>query len=202
MDDRTDQVTRLGPDSGGRAEGDPNARVYTWEWGTGDRGRGQEQRPGLPWIGIFLLVFGGLLLVQQLYPQSQALGSLVVLAVGLAFLIRWAITRGTGSLYAGAIITALAVPPALTSAGLSREGLGTLSLGIAFLFIALVRLLGGGGLGWQAWFGGLLTVIGAVNLIQPQVGGLIVPIALVAAGLILVFGGLLGPDRRPGRPFG
>ena len=202
MDDRSDRVTRLGPDSGGGPGSDPDARVYTWEWGTGTWGRGQERRPGLPWIGIFLLVFGGLLLVQQLYPQSQALGSLLVLAVGLAFLVRWAITRGTGSLYAGAIITALAIPPALANAGLSREGVGTLSLGIAFLFIALVRLLGGGGLGWQAWFGGLLTVIGAVNVIQPQVGGLIVPIALVVGGLLLVFGGLLGPDRRPGRPFG
>ncbi|HSL76384.1 MAG TPA: hypothetical protein VK867_05525 [Candidatus Limnocylindrales bacterium] len=196
MDERPDQVTRLGPDSGGRAGSDPDGRVYTWEWGTGTWGRGQERRPGLPWIGVFLLVFGGLLLIQQLYPQSQSLGSLLVLAVGLAFLIRWALTRGTGSLYAGAIITALAIPSALTNVGLSREGLGTLCLGIAFLFIAVVRLMGGGGLGWQAWFGGLLTVIGAVNLIQPQVGGLIVPIALVVAGVILVFGGLLGPERR------
>lgn len=196
MDDRSDQVTRLGPESGGRSGADTDPRVSTWEWGTGTWGRGQERRPGLPWIGVFLLVFGGLLLIQQLYPQSQSLGSLLVLAVGLAFLIRWATTRGTGSLYAGAIITALAIPPALTNAGLSREGLGTVCLGVAFLFIALVRLMGGGGLGWQAWFGGLLTVIGAVNLIQPQVGGLIVPVALVVVGVILVFGGLLGPERR------
>jgi hypothetical protein len=196
VDDRSDQVTRLGPESGGRTRPDADPRVYTWEWGTGTWGRGQERRPGLPWIGVFLLVFGGLLLIQQLFPQSQSLGSLLVLAVGIAFLIRWAVTRGTGSLYAGAIITALAIPPALTNAGLSREGLGTLCLGVAFLFIALVRVMGGGGFGWQAWFGGLLTVIGAVNVIQPQVGGLIVPIALVVAGVILVFGGLLRPDRR------
>jgi hypothetical protein len=195
-------VTRLGPESGGRPRGDPDARVFSWDWGTGRWGSDQERRPGLPWIGIFLLVFGGLLIVQQLYPESQALGSLLVLAVGLAFLIRWAVTRGTGSLYAGAIITALAIPPALTNDGLSREGLGTLSLGVAFLFIALVRLTGGGGLGWQAWFGGLLTLIGAVNLLQPQVGGLIVPVALVVVGVILVGGGLLGPGRRGGRFFG
>lgn len=202
MDDRPDRVTRLGPDSGGRSTADADARVHTWEWGTGTWGRGQERRPGLPWIGIFLLVFGGLLLVQQLYPQSQALGSLLVLAVGLAFLIRWAFTRGTGSLYAGAIITALAIPSALTNAGLSREGLGTLCLGIAFLFIAFVRAMGGAGAGWQAWIGGLLTLIGAVSVLQPQVGGYLVPIALVVAGLILVFGGLVGPDRRGGRGLG
>jgi hypothetical protein len=201
MDDRPDPVTRLGPDSGGRSAGEPPVRTYSWEWGTGRWDRDPQRRPGLPWIGIFLLVFGGLLLAQQLYPQSQALGSVLMLAIGLAFLIRWAISRGTGSLYAGAIITALAVPPALTNAGLSREGLGTLSLGIAFLFIALVRLSGGGGIGWQAWFGGLLTLVGAVNVIQPQIGGLILPVALVVAGVVLVLGGLAGPDRRRWGPF-
>jgi hypothetical protein len=198
VDDRPDPVTRLGPDSGGRTTGDPTpGRVYTWEWGTGRWDRDQQRRPGLPWIGIFLLVFGGLLLLQQVYPQSQALGSVLVLAVGIAFLIRWAISRGTGSLYAGALITAVAIPGALTNAGLSRDGLGTFCLGIAFLFIALVRLSGGGGIGWQAWIGGLLTLIGAVNLVQPQVGGLIVPVVLVVAGALLIFGGLAGPGRRP-----
>jgi hypothetical protein len=120
----------------------------------------------------------------------------LVLAIGLAFLIRWAMTRGTGSLYAGAIITALAVPSALTNAGLGREGVGTLALGIAFLFIALIRAMSGGGVGWQAWFGGLLAVIGGVNVVQPQVGGLLVPVALVVVGVLLVFGGLrFDPSR-------
>ena len=141
MDERPEPVTRLGPDSGGRPPaGAP--RVYAWEWGPD-----QARRPGLPWIGIFLLVFGGLLLLQQLYPDSQSIGSVLVLAIGIAFLVRWAFTRGTGSLYAGSIITALAVPGALTNAGLGREGLGTMSLGVAFLFIALVRATSGGAIG-------------------------------------------------------
>jgi hypothetical protein len=185
MDDRPGDVTRLGPDSGGRPAAPPSTRVYTWEWGPD-----QARRPGMPWIGIFLLVFGGLLVLQQLYPQAQSVGSVLVLAIGLAFLIRWAMTRGTGSLYAGAIITALAVPSALTNAGLAREGVGTLALGVAFLFIALIRAMSGGGVGWQAWFGGLLAVIGGVSVVQPQVGGLLLPVALVVLGLVLVFGGL------------
>ena len=77
MDDRHEPVTRLGPDSGGRLPGEGPVRVYHWEWGPDD-----SRRPGLPWIGIFLLVFGGLLLVQQVYPQFQSLGSVVVLAIG------------------------------------------------------------------------------------------------------------------------
>ncbi len=191
MDENPDPITRLGPDSGGRTPDDRSPRVYTWEWGPD-----QARRPGLPWIGIFLLVFGGLLLVQQLYPQAQGLGSLLVLAIGLAFLIRWAMTRGTGSLYAGAIITALAVPGVLTRAGVESDGLGTFSFGVAFLFIAAVRAASGGGLGWQAWFGGLLVLLGGVNMITPEVGGLIVPLALLGLGLVLVFGGAFGGSTR------
>lgn len=191
MDEAPDPITRLGPDSGGQAPGARNPRVYTWEWGPD-----QARRPGLPWIGIFLLVFGGLLLIQQLYPESQVLGSLFVLAIGIAFLIRWAMTRGTGSLYAGAIITALAVPGVLTRAGVGLDGLGTFSFGVAFLFIAAVRAASGGGLGWQAWFGGLLALLGGVNMITPEVSGLIVPLALLGLGLVLVFSGTFGRGAR------
>ena len=49
--------------------------------------------------------------------SSSRLGSVLVLAIGLAFLVKWAIDRGTGSLYAGAIITALAAPGLLNAAG-------------------------------------------------------------------------------------
>ena len=138
--------------------------------------------PGLPWIGIFLLVFGGLLLVQQAYPELESASSLLVLAIGLAFLVKWAIDRGTGSLYAGSIITALAAPGVLNAAGVEADGLGTFSLGVAFLFIAAVRAASGGGWGWQLWFGGLLALIGGVNISSPAVGDLLVPVLLVAPG--------------------
>jgi hypothetical protein len=189
MDDQGNPVTRLGPDSGGRPGEQPGMRVHSWEWGP-EEGR----RPGLPWIGIFLLVFGALLLIQQLVPEAEALGSLFVLAIGIAFLVKWILNRGTGSLYAGAIITALAAP-GLIEAAANREldGLGTLCLGVAFLFIAVVRSTSGGGFGWQAWFGGLLALIGAVGMVTPNVGGLIVPAVLVVLGALLI---LRGPGWR------
>jgi len=193
MDDRGEPVTRLGPDSGGRRPGepgDPRVRIYGWEWGPDD-----ARRPGLPWIGIFLLVFGGLLLMQQLFPGFEALGSVVVLAVGLAFLVKWAVDRGTGSLYAGAIITALAVPGLLNAAGVEANGLSTFSLGVAFLFIAGVRAATGGGIGWQLWFGGLLALVGGVNIANASLGGLILPIVLVALGAALLLRGAGGRAR-------
>jgi hypothetical protein len=181
MDERDDPVTRLGPDSAGRWPGPGNARVYHWEWGPEG-----SRRPGLPWIGIFLLVFGGLLLVQQVYPEFESVSSAFVLAIGLAFLVKWAIDRGTGSLYAGAIITALATPGVLNALGIEAEGLTTFSLGVAFLFIAGVRAATGGGWGWQAWFGGLLALVGLVSISSPTGANLIVPVLLVTLGAALL----------------
>ena len=191
MDDRDNPLRRLGPATGSPPPRVVDARVYRWEWGP-DEGR----RPGLSWIGIFLLVFGGLLLVQQAYPELESAGSLVVLAIGLAFLVKWATSRGTGSLYAGAIITALAAPGLLNAAGIEADGLGTFSFGIAFLFIGAVRALSGGGWGWQLWFGGLLALVGGVSISSPSAGGLVVPLLLVALGAAL----LLRDNGRGFRP--
>jgi len=181
MDDRSDPVTRLGPDRGGPPPGVGDARVYHWEWGPEG-----SRRPGLPWVGIFLLVFGGLLLVQQVYPEFESVSSVFVLAIGLAFLVKWAIDRGTGSLYAGAIITALAAPGVVNALGVEADGLGTFSLGVAFLFIAAVRATSGGGWGWQVWFGGLLALVGLVAISSPTGANLIVPVLLVTLGAALL----------------
>ena len=43
-----------------------NVHVVTWEWNSK-----QDERPGLPWFGIFLVIFGGLLLLQQLSPDFR-----------------------------------------------------------------------------------------------------------------------------------
>ena len=120
-------------------------RVYHWEWGPGD-----ARRPGLPWIGIFLLVFGGLLLLQQAFPQFEALGSIVVLAVGLAFLIKWAIDRGHRfALRRGDHHRPGRAGPA--QRGRHRgNGLSTFSFGVAFLFIARGPCLLGRRLGLAA----------------------------------------------------
>ena len=180
-DDRSEPVTRLGPDSGGKLPGEPDVRVYQWDWGSDN-----EHRPGLPWIGIFLLVFGGLLLLQQVFPQFAGASSVVVLAIGVAFLVKWAIDRGPASLYAGSIITALAVPGLLNAAGVEANGLTTFSLGMAFLFIAAIRLVTGGGVGWQIWFGGLLAVIGGAQIANAPLGGYILPLVLVGLGILLI----------------
>ena len=162
---------------------DGGAHIYGWEWNDigGPRGRSR-----LPWFGIFLVVFGALLLLRYVFPTLETAGSLLFLAAGIAFLVSWLVNRGVGSLYLGAIITALAAPDLLAAGLLSGPGVGTLCLGVAFLFIALVRASSGGGWGWQAGLGAILTAIGASSQVLPGLSSLIWPILLVALGGILL----------------
>lgn len=157
-------------------------RSYTWEWG-----REEDRRPRLPWIGVFLIVYGVLLLVDKLGPQYLREANLLVLAAGLAFIIVWLLRRGTFPLYAGAFLTASAVPGLIKGLGYAvGTGLGTLCYGVAFLFIALVRASRGGGIGWQAVIGIILVALGGSELALPDAAGLVLPVLLVAVGLILL----------------
>jgi hypothetical protein len=169
-----------------RPDGPSSVRV--WQWGPDE-----QRRPGLPWIGIFLLVFGGLLLLERFVPAFRFAGSAFVLAVGLVLLLRWFVERGSGSLYAGSIITALAAPNVLEALGIAGgPGLGLVCLGLAFLFIALVRWTSSGGLGWQAWFGAILAIYGLTRLAIPDIGQVIVPLLLVVFGVLILLRGSAG----------
>jgi hypothetical protein len=178
-------VTRIPPASPLPPDRGSAVRVYRYQWGADE-----QRRPGLPWVGVFLLVFGGLLLLERFVPAFRFAGSAFVLAVGIVFLARWFVERKTGSLYAGAIITALALPNTLEALGVAGgPGLGMVCLGLAFLFIALVRWTSSGGIGWQAWFGGILGVYGLTRLAIPDVGQVIVPALLVVVGVLILLRG-------------
>ena len=84
----------------------------------------------------------------------------------------------------------------LNAAGIDVDGLGTFCFGVAFLFIAVVRAVSGGGWGWQLWFGGLLALLGGVNMTNPAFGGLIVPVALIGLGVVLLLRGSATTAQR------
>jgi hypothetical protein len=158
-------------------------RAYGWEWGRED-----DRRPRLPWIGVFLVVFGGLLLADRFLAPYFVPLNLLVLAAGLAFLILWLLRRGTFSLYAGAFLTASAIPGLIegfTGAD-APQGMSTLAFGLAFLFVAFVRGTRGGGVGWQAAIGVILVALGGAQLALPDMANVILPILLVAVGLVLL----------------
>jgi hypothetical protein len=174
----------------------PLVHAYSWEWsdlGTGPR----TGRNRVPWLSIFLIVFGGLLLLQYAFPAFKAAGSVAFLAVGLAFLVSWLLNRGMGTLYLGSLITALAAPGVLEALGIvSGPGLGTLCLGIAFLFIALIRALSNAGFGWQAVLGAILVAFGGSTLAVPGFSDLIWPALLVLLGVVVLVRSMAGGGRR------
>jgi hypothetical protein len=164
----------------------PTGSIRTYRWG-----RDEERRPGLPWIGIFLLIFGLALLIERTLPDYRRLGDVALLAAGLASLVVWILRRGTIALYAGAFLTAVALPgtiEALTGQDLG-PGWGTLFFGLAFLFIAAVRSWRGGGFGWQALYGSILLLIGGSEIVKPDLAGLAWPVILIAIGLVLLIRG-------------
>ena len=169
-----------------RVPSDPGVRAWAFRWGPDE-----ERRPGLPWVGIFLVVFGLLLLLEQALPEYRRLGDVAVLAAGLASLGAWLLRRGTIALYAGAFLTAAALPGTIQALGQPLgPGWGTLFFGLAFLFVAAVRMSQGGGLGWQALYGAILLLIGGSEVVKPDVVGFAWPLILVAIGLrLLVRGG-------------
>jgi len=175
MDDR-----RVGPGTG--------VKAWTWQWG-----RDEDRRPGLPWVGIFLVVFGALLLIERALPSYRGLGDVAVLAAGIASLVAWLIRRSTIALYAGAFLTAVALPGTIEALGTDLgPGWGTLFFGLAFLFIAAVRAVQDGGVGWQALYGGILSIIALSEILQPDLAGIGLPLVLVAIGVVLLARG------RPG----
>lgn len=154
-------------------------RVFA-RWGDEDR------RPDIPWVGIFLVVFGGLLILDRVLPD-RSLGNVLVLAAGIASLVAWGIRRSTFFLYAGAFLTAAAIPGTLRGLGYEvGTGWGTVAFGLAFLFVAVVGAARGGGWGWQVVLGAILLALGASEIAVPDVGAIIPALILIAIGLILL----------------
>ncbi len=158
-------------------------RVYGWDWG-----RDEDRRPQIPWVGVFLLILGGLLIFQQVAPhQYQNLGDVVVLAAGLAFLVVWILRRSTFALYAGALLTAAAIPGLIEGIGYTTvAGFGSVCYGVAFLFIAAVRGATRGGWGWQLVLGLVLVAAGSSQMALPSLADLTLPVLLVILGVVLI----------------
>jgi hypothetical protein len=165
-----------------------------------------DDRPRLPWFGVFLVLLGGLLLFEQLVPGANAAGSAFVVAVGVALLLAWAVNHQVWQLYAGAFLTALSLPSLLQNLNIIPEGQGwgTLFLGIALLLIALIRASSGAGAGWQFVLGAILAIVGGAQVADqvipnfPSLDRLLWPAVILIVGLLLVLRGL--SRSREARP--
>jgi hypothetical protein len=176
-------------------------RAWAADWGWNP---GADLRPRLPWFGVFLVIFGALLLIEQVVPGTRALGSGFTVAVGVALLIASVVNRRTWQLYLGAIVTAVSLPTLLQDLRIIHEGggWGTLFLGVALLAIALARAASRAGWGWQLVVGAILAFSGGTQVAErewpdfPSLDRLVWPALILLLGLALV----LRSARRGGLP--
>jgi hypothetical protein len=185
-DDGTGRVTRLGPDSGGRS---PDAPVSyrSWSWSAGSFG-GQRN---LPFWGVFLVVFGLLLFLQQAVPGTS-IWSWAALAGGAAALIAGLGRRSSGLVQLGVLLAAVGLPSLLSAVGiLTGPGWGTIFLGVALIGIGIAKRRDR--IAWQVWVGMILLLIGGAQRYLP-LDQLILPIAIVIVGGIIIVRAL--GDRR------
>lgn len=176
-------------EEGGRIVGRTAIRSETRAWTWED----EDVRRGLPWIGVFLVVFGAILLLGQAYPDAHVVGSGLTTAIGIALLVSWASHRSWG-LYPGLLITAVSLPSLLVDLGVlpAGSGYGTFLFGVGLLAIAAMRWRARRTWGWQLVVGGLLTLAGGADLADriwpgfPDGGELLGPLFLVALGILIL----------------
>ena len=162
-------------------------RIDSWSFD----GSWPGNRPGIPMIGIFLIILGVLLGAGQLFSQAQFGASAFFLAVGLVLLILGVRDRSDLALYVGVFITALALYDVLHSLNvISGPGWGTLFLGLGVMAIALIRSTAGRRWGWALGIGALLALWGgsdvAASYANFPTDRLVGPLLIVVLGVYIV----------------
>src|SRR5215208_7193338 len=115
-----------------------DARQEYWGWNWDNRKRG-----GFPLLGVLLVLIGIGLLVQQVVP-SIGVGTLVLLALGIALLAGWAVGRSWFSMIPGFLLASLGVAGVIRDLGYVPDptpGVTALALAVAFALIWLVALV-------------------------------------------------------------
>ncbi len=159
-----------------------------WDWEAEWRVR---RRRNIPLFGIFLILLGLFLILNDYVTQAQVAISAFWVCLGVVLLVVWLRDGNHAALYLGAIMVALALSDLLTETNVVRgDGWGTLFLGIAAALIALIRVARGGGWGWQIVVAVPLILLGGAEVgstyANADLNGLAVPILIILLGLIVI----------------
>jgi hypothetical protein len=170
----------------------PRMRVYSWSSGWSPTGR------RFPWFAILLLVLGIGLLIELLIPDLSV-GSLIILAAGLAFATAWLFGHVAAATMPALVLTAWGLAGIGTDLGiLTGDGWTALLVGLAFL--------AGWGLGrfgrvrrdWALVLGAILGIIGLADVSDALNLDLditvLIPLAMIVVGVYFILRG-----RRLGR---
>lgn len=152
-----------------------------WSWSGGGR--------RFSWLGVFLVLVGGWLLVQVVQPRIS-LTSLLLVTLGLAFGAAWLVGGVRGAFVPAAIVLALAASRLGTEVGaLVGDGYAALFLGAALVLAWIVGRIQHVRRDWALWLGAILLLIGFAQ-VSDRIPGL-PDLGLLAPALIILAGGAL-----------
>lgn len=160
--------------------------------------KNDESRNRIVW-GIALIVFGLLALVTQLVDLGETLGLLIVPALGLIFLLWGTLTRQSGLLIPGGILsgigigTLLITGPYAAASGQVQGGVFLLAFAFGWALIPVLSAIFTGDNHWWALIpGGIMAIVGGallfggVALTVLEFFGRAWPVLLILAGLYLI----------------
>jgi hypothetical protein len=155
--------------------------VYSWSATGGS----------FPWFAVLMLVLGIGLLIEILVPDLS-LGSLFILATGLAFAAAWLYRGIVGATMPALVMTAWGLASVGRDVGLlSGDGWNTLLIGLAFL--AGWGLAGPQGTRreYALWIGAILGIIGLADVSDTlpfDIGlAVVIPLAMIGIGVYMVW---------------
>lgn len=158
-----------------------------WTWPS--RGR------NVPWLGVLLVLVGVGLLLQYVFPQVSV-GTLVLLAIGLAFIAGWLLGGSWFSMVPGILLVAFGVGELLEDLALfgppgeDVPGLASSALAIGFLVIWAVANARGRRWTWPLWGAAIFGLIGIAQLSGRLIGipalGALWPVVIIVIGVLLL----------------
>ena len=156
-------------------------------------GRWSSKRGGFPTLGVFLIVFGLLLVAGQFLTIAEAGIAAFFLAIGVVLILSGVRERSDFALFLGVFIAGLALSDFLTAANVIHKndsGWGALFVGIGWVLAALWRFQWGRRLGAAFFFGVVFALWGAFQVAQTQLDfptdKLVGPVLIVLLGVWIV----------------
>jgi hypothetical protein len=191
--DSSSDANKWGIDGDHSSTGEAPPEWFGMSWT--NRGR------GFPWLGVLLVLVGAGLLIQYFVP-AVSLGTLILLAISLAFLAGWIFGGSYGAMIPGLLILALAVARLVDELHVySGPGTTSLCVAAAFLLIWLIAYTRGRRSTWPLWGVAIFGLIGGAQVAGriaaiPELGALW-PLAIIILGILLLLNGRRGQQPPP-----